>query len=54
MYSMRDYEYDKQKQQEKSAPENAVVLQSEVDDVDSIEAPTRKKLKRDIRAEALE
>lgn len=54
MYSMRDYEYDKQKQQKKSAPENAVVLQSEVDDVDSIEAPTREKLKRDIKAEALE
>ena len=54
MYSMRDYEYDKQKKQKKSAPENAVVLQSEVDDVDSIEAPTRKKLKRDIKAEALE
>ena len=50
--SMRDY--DKQKQQKLSAPENAVVLQSEVDDVDSIETPTRKKLKRDIRAEALE
>ena len=54
MYSMRDYEYDKQKKQKKYAPENAVVLQSEVDDVDSIEAPTRKKLKRDIKAEALE
>ena len=51
MYSMRDY--DKQKQQKISAPENAVVLQSEVDDVDSIETPTRKKLKRDIEAEAL-
>lgn len=51
MYSMRDY--DKQKQQKISAHENAVVLQSEVDDVDSIETPTRKKLKRDIEAEAL-
>ena len=51
MYSMRDY--DKQKQQKTSAPENAVVLQSEVDDVDSVETPTRKKLKRDIEAEAL-